>query len=376
MPREKRGSPRKGKFRADGRGASPVRLDFNLNWRQAEELDELRRLPLAAFAEPGTTMVEDPELVLGWSKEMCAAWVSCVCNKRFARHAELFLRHEITGDVLLKLTESDLEGMGLEHIADRIRFSEVLRRMQSRCNKPERRNLTVPSWVRCFAWEQISFGWADTSEGKSGEDMTAEAVNAQSAIALVATLLWGMAWDVFFGTATSCYCPADAAGQWETTDITKCFCSTAWDMDGLPLMVFYASSGMAAFCFMLSTIFSMMQIMMVYEMSDGQEVEVFMDMLKSDSQLPGRLLLLGISFFIVTLGVVEIYTIGVGIIPGPESMKLRVMSYCAACVPLAITVVGFGYQIPRIIHAVYASKVEALAIDRKPLHVREQVIAS
>ena len=85
-----------------------------------------------------------------------------------------------------------------------------------------------------------------------------------------------MAWDLFFGSATVCYCPTDTNGVWKIPEIDYCFCSTAWDMDKWPLALFYAFAGLSAIMFMMSTIFAVVQILMVYEMSDEAEVEVFL----------------------------------------------------------------------------------------------------
>ena len=40
----------------------------------------------------------------------------------------------------------------------------------------------------------------------------------------------------------------------------------AWDLEGRPLVIFYCFAGIAAFLFMLSTIYAVLQIMMIYEM--------------------------------------------------------------------------------------------------------------
>ena len=78
--------------------------------------------------------------------------------------------------------------------------------------------------------QQFTFAWADTSEGKSGDDALEEIVTANASVAMVSTLVWAMAWDLLFGSATACYCPVDADGIWNSADIDFCFCSTAWDM--------------------------------------------------------------------------------------------------------------------------------------------------
>ena len=64
-------------------------------------------------------------------------------------------------------------------------------------------------------------------------------------------------------------------------------------IQGRPLAIFYCFAGLSAFLFMLSTIYAVIQIMMVYEMSDDAEVEMFMELLQRDAQLPGLFLFAG-----------------------------------------------------------------------------------
>jgi len=127
--------------------------------------------------------------------------------------------------------------------------------------------------------------------------MVEEVVSANGSIALVATLVWTMAWDQFMGSATVCYCPADGDGVWQIDEMDYCFCSTAWDMDKWPLACFYLFSGLSTVFFMCSTIYAVIQILMVYEMSDSPEVEAMMDLLGSQAQLPGQFLFVGMRSF-------------------------------------------------------------------------------
>jgi hypothetical protein len=260
----------------------------------------------------------------------------------------IFMQHHVDGPVLLQLTADHLEEIGIERIADRIKLGDILAQLQRRCAKPETQSIQVPSWPSCVL-QQLTFAWADTSEGKGGSDMIEEMVQANSSIALVSTLTWAMAWDLLFGSSTVCFCPSDPLSKWDVTRIDDCFCSTAWDLGNRPLAIFYCFAGISAFLFMLSTIYAVLQIMMIYEMSDEVEVEAFVDLLRADAQLPGLFLFLGMICFCVPIGVYLIYTQNLGIIPGPENPTQRVFSYIAALFALAVTLFGFLVQMPKII---------------------------
>lgn len=318
------------------------------------------------FSAEGATVVRDAEVVKGWSVVMVAAWIASINHNDFEEYADNFLKHHIDGPMLLKINEGMLEEVGIGRISDRIKLADILSQMQRRCNKPETQKIQVPSWPMCFL-EQLTFAWADTSEGKTGSEMQEELVQANSSIALVSTLTWAMAWDLLFGSATSCFCPTDAGGNWDTTDIDACFCSTAWDMEGRPLAIFYCFSGLSCMLFLLSTIYAVIQIMMVYEMSDEEEVDTFMSLLQSDAQLPGLFLFLGMICFCVPIGVYLIYTVNLGIIPGPSNRVQLVFSYLAACFALAVTIFGFFYQIPKMISGVYEAKLNVIRADFQPL---------
>ena len=93
--------------------------------------------------------------------------------------------------------------------------------------------------------------------------------------------------------------------------------------------------------------------------SDEVEVETFMELLKTDSQLPGLFLFLGMICFCVPIGVYLIYTHNLGIVPGPENTTQLVFSYIAACFALAVTVFGFFYQMPKMIAGARSSQLAA-----------------
>ena len=211
------------------------------------------------FRENKLQMVNDPDLVSGWSEVDVAAWIACISNNKFEIYSDLFLQNHINGPVLMQMQDYHLNEIGVDRLSDQIKMWEIIDQMQRRCKKPETQELKVPAWPVC-AWQQITFAWANTSEGKGGAEMCEEVATANGSIALVSTLVWGMAWDLFFGSATVCYCPTDVNGVWGVSDIDYCFCSTAWDMDKWPLALFYLFAGVSTLMFMMSTIFAVIQV--------------------------------------------------------------------------------------------------------------------
>jgi len=113
---------------------------------------------------------------------------------------------------------------------------------------------------------------------------------------------------------------------------------------------------------------------MVYEMSDEAEVEVFMDLVASEAQLPGQLLFLGLVSFCVPVGLYLVYTINLGIgdgsdlFPGPKYKMQSVMAWLAGAMFLFFCVVGHLVQMPMLVKAVYEAKVRATADDATILY--------
>eukprot|EP00961_Rhodomonas_salina_P207005 2794445-Rhodomonas_salina.4 len=53
--------------------------------------------------------------------------------------------------------------------------------LQRRCKKPATSRITIPGWGTCLL-RMLDFGWADTSEGKSGNEIkVSNAVSESSA---------------------------------------------------------------------------------------------------------------------------------------------------------------------------------------------------
>ena len=78
---------------------------------------------------------------------------------------------------------------------------------------------------------------------------------------------------------------------------------------------------------MFSTIFSILQILMVYEMSDDEEVTRFFELLGNDTQLPGAFLFIGMITFCVPLAVYVIYNVTMGLyLPTPDSAGFAALS--------------------------------------------------
>ena len=155
--------------------------------------------------------MSDQDVVRRWNVLTVAAWIASVNDNDFERYADNFLEHHIDGSALLRLTSEHLDEIGINRVSDRVKLTDVLAQMQRRCKKPETQNITVPTWLSCYL-QMFTFDWADTSEGKSGAEIQEELVQANGSIAMVSTLTWAMAWDLLFGSANACFCPADPTG--------------------------------------------------------------------------------------------------------------------------------------------------------------------
>ena len=57
---------------------------------------------------------------------------------------------------------------------------------------------------------------------------------------------------------------------------------------------FYCFSGLSAIFLLFSTVFAVIQIIMVFEMSDELELEIFLDLIGGATALPGIFLVIGI----------------------------------------------------------------------------------
>ncbi|EKX47278.1 hypothetical protein GUITHDRAFT_137469 [Guillardia theta CCMP2712] len=198
--------------------------------------------------------------------------IQFVCNHKldsFSSHdpsADAFNYHNITGEILLELKESDF--MKIVHdrhvtMKQEAEFLEHLSKLQRYFKKPKTRQRArrgVPSLPMLLV-NAITFRFADTSEGKDVAGMK----------------------NIFYGSAYSVFCNTDASKRQKLLVHV-----------GRALAVFYAFAGMCSICLVLSTIFAVVQIIMIYEMSDDVELEEFLDLIDQDVQLPGMFLVAGI----------------------------------------------------------------------------------
>ncbi len=165
---------------------------------------------------------------------------------------------------------------------------EVLQRV---CKKPATANLQMPSWPMRLV-KLLTFAFADTSEGKSVEDLKNEIVAAHGNVAIVSTLVWAIAFDIFYNCAYSTFCLSDALNPLPPDHF--CITSGGFDLDGWRLNAFYCFSGLSAIFLLFSTVFAVIQIIMVFEMSDELELEIFLDLIGGATALPGIFLVIGI----------------------------------------------------------------------------------
>jgi len=227
--------------------------------------------------------------VENWTSQHVSQWIF-ERDPELQHIADAFIYHNITGEILLELKESDF--MKIIHdrhvtMKQEVEFLEHLSKLQRYFKKSKTRQRAragVPSFPMLL-FNAISFRFADTSEGKDVAGMKEEIVSAHGSVAIVSTLLWAIAWNIFYGSAYSVFCNNDAS---------LCFKSGGFGLDGRALAVFYAFAGMCSICLVLSTIFAVVQIIMIYEMSDDVELEEFLDLIDQDVQLPGMFLVAGI----------------------------------------------------------------------------------
>jgi hypothetical protein len=269
---------------------------------------------------------------------------------------------------------------------------EVLQRV---CNKPGTKELQVPSWPMRLV-KLLTFAFADTSEGKSVEDLKNEIVAAHGNVAIVSTLVWAIAFDIFYNCAYSTFCLSDAVNPLPADHF--CVTSGGFDLDGWRLNAFYCFSGLSAIFLLFSTVFAVIQIIMVtqplfllrpqslhyrtrkvslkkqvlclisikptdatpsrpqvFEMSDELELEIFLELIGGATALPGIFLVIGIVCIPVPITLYMIWNSMHGCyfqtrhwIEGHPSANLTVlvMSYVAEAGVLFLAMTAILWWIP------------------------------
>ena len=132
----------------------------------------------------------EKEEVERWTPVQVAEWVTLM---GYEKYASLFVSHKITGKLLVQLKDYQLAHMGLGVLGARVKLMENIQQLNRIYSKPETAKLQEPSLPERFL-SLFLFSWAETSEGKTGEQGKEEIMAAMSTIAMVATLVLGTGW--------------------------------------------------------------------------------------------------------------------------------------------------------------------------------------
>jgi Ca2+-binding EF-hand superfamily protein len=184
-------------------------------------------------------------------------------------------QHGVDGATLFQLDEGHLMTLGFSTLGPRTYFKEdleLLKRVAS--SLVATRDLVAPGYIGSV-WSMLTFGWATTSEGKTAADQKDEMVNGCNNIAVVSSLLWTIAWAMFFSIPFDCFC-----GGSKSAMPGACWCDGPFTTDPkyervwslVPLSVFHLCSTLSLMVFWWSTVIAVMELIAVNEMSDLKEV--------------------------------------------------------------------------------------------------------
>jgi len=251
-----------------------------------------------------------------------------------------FRAHQIDGSALMGLNEDRILRLDITTVAKQIKVYDAVTHLQKVENMPQRQKIKVPGVFESF-WRFFSCRFLMTSEGKSGSELKEELITANSNMALVAALLLGVTMSWAFGATNTCFCNKITGKD--------CFCSSGFDLDGEALWAFFSSSMVASVLFASCTITAVVQILAVQECSDDHEITVFFDKLGQDEVLCGPLMIGGIFFTSVAMGVYMMFTEKLGIYYNKQSNWGYVTA--AACIVIGASQVPTWAAIARKLYA-------------------------
>mmetsp|Transcript_30734 Transcript_30734/g.60095 ORF Transcript_30734/g.60095 Transcript_30734/m.60095 type:complete len:363 (+) Transcript_30734:3-1091(+) len=283
-----------------------------------------------------------PSKVSDWTQKHVEIWLKA-CGLEDVRSN--FRTHQIDGSALMGLNEDRILRMDINLVAKQIRVFDAVTHVQKVENMPLRQKIKVPGVLESF-WRFFSCRFLMTSEGKSGSELKEELINANSNMALVSALLLGVTMSWAFGATNTCFCNKITGKD--------CFCSSGFDLDGEALWAFFSFSTIASVLFTSCTITAVVQILAVQECSDDHEITVFFDKLGQDEVLCGPLMIGGIFFTAMAMGVYMVFTEKLGIFYNQKSN----WGYITAAICLVIAT----SQIPTwasIARKLYAAKLYA-----------------
>ena len=305
--------------------------------------------------EPSQRACEWPDRdeVERWTPTQVAEWVTLM---GFGKFAHSFVTHKITGKLLVQLEDMHLGNMGIGIIGVRMNMCDAISQLKRVYNKPETASLKVPSYPARFL-SMLTFAWANTSEGKSADSGKEEVMVAMGMISMVATLVWGIGWSVFFAAHKDCYC--------DMKNPTFCYCSVPFDLQqSQASAVFYATSGVATFSFMMATIFSVLQMIMMNECSDSAELEGF----SGTGQMPSVFLVIGIGSLLIPINIYLVVTRQFGtywVLADKVDLRIQIFSIVLLALTCLLVCHGFVLVIPKWIAHVYNAKITQVRLSSR-----------
>jgi len=290
--------------------------------------------------------------------------------------------HEIDGDMLMKMEEHDLGDLGFVKVGDRLRYWDeilLLRRVSS--NLVETRKVQVPGYIGSMI-STLTFGWNTLSEGKDGAEMKEEFVNSCTNVAVVSSLVWTLAWAMFFSIPYDCFCGGSKSAQ-----PGECWCMGGYTEDPdykeiwslIPISAFHFLSAMCVTMYWWSTLIAVVQLIAINELSDDKEVEYFMDILGGVASVPGLYMVLGaiimpIPFFIVAFCEPTFGIMWARIMWERQDQFTPIMCAVIGSILVVIFLASYYWIIPMMVQKIYKAKAESLEVSTKEL-LRRQLAA-
>lgn len=228
-----------------------------------------------------------------WSCETVAEFLT---HEGFGLLREKFKKHKVDGSMLSKLAPEDFATIGVKRVGVRKKLEALIHHEAAKEIRSIGGHLRVPNRLEAML-QVFTFAWAQTSEGKDGDDYREELSTANFSIALVGSIMTAVLYEWFNSCSRKCLC-YNPQGTLEFGDImsanSQCMCMQGYDLTGLSNDLFMMFSGFSAAAFLCSTMLAVLQILMLYEMSDSIELCAFSDMMGNLEVLPTQLLAFGI----------------------------------------------------------------------------------
>lgn len=294
--------------------------------------------------------IGDEAPVEEWDTKDVAKWLE---KEGFGDLSERFVRHRIDGSLLYNLDDEDLYQVGVKRVGVRVKLLMTIQNHSMRDVRFRATTLMEPSWTSaCLQF--FTFKWAQTSEGKTGNEAKEEISGTSLALSVVSSLLTAICYSWFMDASSDCFCLKGGTNL-------DCYCSTGFDMDNQPLRAFFFFSGLAGVLFLCGTIVCVLQIIAINEMSDEVEIVLFCDKFEHET-LPGQLCASGLAAMFCACFVYSFNTSRLGAL-SPDSHYTAKGLITLSTITIAYTY----YATAKMIKNVYQAKL--IASER---HMEEQ----